>query len=36
MSVMAEHTASMGIDVIGSISAEYAIKIVDKAVRVRG
>lgn len=30
---MAEHVASVGIDVIGSILAEYARKIVDKAFK---
>ncbi|MFZ8823026.1 MAG: hypothetical protein ACO2O0_02595, partial [Desulfurococcales archaeon] len=30
---MAEHVASIGVDVIASILAEYARKIVDKAVR---
>jgi chaperonin cofactor prefoldin len=30
---MAEHVASLGLDVIASILAEYAKKIVDKAVR---
>jgi chaperonin cofactor prefoldin len=30
---MAEHVASIGLDVIASILAEYARKIVDKAVR---